>query len=150
MTTSIPTNTSRKWRRSSPSVGAERLPPLSDWDTLAHLSYRNLNLTEVEISVGDYTGFSDDAFDDEDNEADNDDGKEPDARNEFLVEVGAILRFGNELPESESDEQSLMILDQHVEPLRKLITVAGDHRSVRTGQLQRVVHPAADGCTNRR
>lgn len=102
------------------SVGAERLPPLNDWDTLAHLSYRNLNLTEVEISVGDYTGFSDDSFDD--NEDDEDGGKEPDARNEFLVEVGAILRFGNELPGSESDEQSLMVLDQQVEPLRKLIT----------------------------
>lgn len=105
------------------SVGAERLPPLNDWDTLAHLSYRNLNLTEVEISVGDFTGFSDDAFDDDDdNEDDEDDGKQSDARNEFLIEVGAILRFGNELPGSESDEESLIILDQQVEPLRKLIT----------------------------
>lgn len=98
------------------TLGAERLPPINMYDAVAHLSYRDIFFTELSIAVGDYTGFtpSDDDYDDDQ------DDKEAATDDEYVIEVGAVLAFGD-MVDTANWSNALGVLDESVEPLRAMV-----------------------------
>lgn len=93
------------------SLGAERLPAINMYDVVAHLSYRDIFFTELSIAVGDYTGP----------DVNDDDSANADADDEFVIEVGAVLAFGDTVDKG-AWNNALGVLDESVEPLRDLIS----------------------------